>query len=273
MLMSRSRLVLGTALGASGALLLWFFRDGRPLPPHHPAPRDPATPPPISTPPTEPEPIAREPGEQEAGPPPTPVPSPGSPGQSGQSVDGRGWPIDQAAFLHFVMGRQPGANLISGQSTFYQFDLDEFLRNQPEDVQARARAIREELLKAIADYDTAARELEREQWRVRYEDYRHAIDAGDFSIVETTGLTMEDSAHKIAEQREALALGELNRDYVYLVSSARPPNGADILDGSFSAIVYVPRSRYPRSFELMDEISRIIDAEEDTVRARLGIPR
>lgn len=182
-------------------------------------------------------------------------------------TDSRSHPLEQKPFLHTMMlWGGDGKNLRDGTSTFYQFDMDRFLLNLPEGVRSTATNMRRELIEA-------ARELEKEHWKSRYEAYHAAVEAGSYVIVDCDGLPESEAAVKIAKAREALGLGELNRDYFYMVASARPPDGRPYGTGRYSAIIYVRRSEFPRSFELLDEIARTMRAAEDAIRARLGVPR
>lgn len=180
-------------------------------------------------------------------------------------------PVTQKGFLHYTVGN--GDKLVDGGNNFYQFDLYRFLRDQTDEVQQRAKDLQTDLIASIAQHSDATRQLEGELWRIRYEDYHRAIEAGDYVVVDWTGLTEEAGSKVLAGKLEEMHLGELNRDFVYVVSSTRPGDNRSPMEGRFSAIIYLTRSRFPRSFELMDEIARIRDAAEDVVRTRLGITR
>lgn len=183
-------------------------------------------------------------------------------------------PWEQKPFLHtnMIWGGDFGS-LKEGRTATHQFDLDRFLASLPEAVRSSAQAQREQLLASIADLDKAARELEKEHWKSRSEAYHAAIEAGCFEIIDVSGIPDLEAAHKVAAVREGLGLGELNRDYYYMVSSARGPNRREYGDGKFSAMIYVRRSQFPESFALLDEVERTVAAAEDVIRARLGVPR
>jgi hypothetical protein len=180
-------------------------------------------------------------------------------------------PYEQKPFLHQMIGETPGY-LADGRKCLYRFDLDRFIDSLPTEVMDEARRIKSELSDMISEFDASIRELEKQQWVRRYEAYHEAVEAGNYVVFES-GPTDADTVNVIKGVMEPLNLGENNKDFVYITSTARPPQGHPRKDGSFGANIYVRRRDSPRTFELLDEIFRVADQAEDAVRRRLGVPR
>jgi len=60
----------------------------------------------------------------------------------------------------------------------------------------------------------------------------------------------------------------MNYDFLYTTATSRQRNGGR---GPANAIIYVTRSTYPKSLELLDELRRLRTVARDVVWARLGV--
>jgi hypothetical protein len=183
---------------------------------------------------------------------------------SAEAVDRFGRPLDPIAFLHSMIGTNWPESVRLGRMNPYGVDTDMLLDSLPDDARRRASGREQELWDLLDERIRGARELEAEHWRLRARDLHAAIDAGSYVVVEfDPGLPDKEKAMRIAAAKQALNLGVNPRDYLEIVSSARPSSP----ELQASAFIYCRRADYPDSFVLLDEVRELrLDAQEEMCR-------
>ena len=180
-------------------------------------------------------------------------------------------PIRTVPFLHHLLNNAEANNrCIKGESSFYGVDLEEIFDRLPSDqlkVEARQRSA--ELRGLIQESAQAAKDLEIEHWRQRFFDLHSAVESGHYVIIDyEPGSDDTVRGEQNAAALESLRLGRMNHDFLYITSTSRQKNDQR---GPANAIIYVTRSTYPKSLELLDELRRLRTVARDVVWARLGV--
>jgi hypothetical protein len=180
-------------------------------------------------------------------------------------------PVRHAPYLHKNLNMSEGTHVgVHGKQFFYGVRFDLIVQGLPSTaLTGQARARESELRQLIASQIEAATALEPEYWRQRFLDYHHAVREGEFVIVEHgEGDADPVRRDRIDKALHGLRLGRMNLDFVYIVSSSRT---VDDRACDASAIIYLRRQRYPKSFELLDELRRTSEHAQTTIRERLGV--
>jgi hypothetical protein len=188
-----------------------------------------------------------------------------------EPVDEHYWPLGVTAFLHRILNDGEASNSVIKREFFhYGVDLDDIIDRLPSDqLRGEARQRAAELRDLIQEYVHAAKDFEVEHWRQRFFDLHSAVESGHYVIVEyEPGSDDKVKAKQNAAVLESLRLGRMNYDFVYTTTSSRQKSGGR---GPASAIIYVTRATYPKSFELLDELRRLRTVARDVVWARLGV--
>ena len=165
---------------------------------------------------------------------------------------------------------EPNSRPIKGEVAYDGIKLEEIVDGLPSDqLKAEARQRISELREAIQDYVRAAKEFETEHWRQRFLDFHAAVESGHYVVVEyEQGSSDEVWVKQNEAALESLRLGRMNHDCLYITSTSRQKNDQR---GPANAIIYVTRSTYPKSLELLDELRRLRTVARDVVWARLGV--
>ncbi len=188
-----------------------------------------------------------------------------------EPVDEHYWPLGVTAFLHRILNDGEASNSVIKREFFhYGVDLDAIIDRLPSDqLRGEARQRAAELRELIQEYVHAAKDFEVEHWRQRLFDLHSAVESGHYVIVEyEPGSDDKAKMKQNAAVLESLRLGRMNYDFVYTTTSSRQKSGGR---GPASAIIYVNRSTYPKSLELLDELRRLRTVARDVVWARLGV--
>jgi hypothetical protein len=179
-------------------------------------------------------------------------------------------PLRHVPFLHACLNRSATTDIgVSGKHAFYGIDVGQIISTLPVAARDAARGREAELGALVSEYKESARVVEMEQWRQRYQDYHLAVQAGRFTIVEHAADSSEsERAQRNKATLDGLGLGQMNRDYVYIISTTRTQ---DDQKRPASAIIYLTRTAYPKTFEMLDELRRLREEAQRVLRARLGV--
>lgn len=176
-------------------------------------------------------------------------------------------------FLHQGLNTVTTAEQVrNGSFSWYKVDLDKIISDLPsEQVRADAQSRIKELRDLISEHIASSYALEIEYWRVQTLDLHHAVEKGEFVVVDHS--PGDDDKIKAAHNRTAierlLAGRHEGRDLIYRSMSSRPRDSAP---HTADAFVYLRRELFPQSFTLLEELLRTRRSAANVVRRRLGVP-
>jgi hypothetical protein len=180
-----------------------------------------------------------------------------------------GMPQSLQGFLHWNLNTTPESRL--RQNRFYQPRIETIAKGLRSEDRKRLAEREAEVAEILQPFCNAARDLEGEHWVLRQEALHEAVERGDFVVVDMTGKVSDaERRASVGEHLDALQLGVMNRDFVYVASSSRLRTGDS---GGHVAVIYVTRAKSPRVFELLDELGRLSTEAERAVRDLLQVPR
>ncbi len=180
-------------------------------------------------------------------------------------------PVGVVPYLHHLLNSAEANNRSIKREYFhYGVDLDAIIDRLPSDqLRGEARQRSAELRGLIQESAQAAKDLESEHWRQRFFDLHSAVESGHYVIIDfEPGSDDTVRGKQNAAALESLCLGRMNYDFLYTTATSRQRNGGR---GPANAIIYVTRSTYPKSLELLDELRRLRTVARDVVWARLGV--
>jgi hypothetical protein len=153
-------------------------------------------------------------------------------------------------------------------------DVNAILSSLPANAREQANAKREAVVKLLEDFARTTREVEKNHWRERYRDYHLAVEAGDYVSVsmQAEGKPIDEATalERVKAATARLDLGQLGKDYLFVATSGKGPGGE--VEGTYSHTIYLSRSRYPKTFALLDEVRSLQKQARSAVLEMLGFP-